>query len=210
MNVEEQEKRLLDYKWHERRYSKDTCYILSTQGTEEPIIIAGNKNSDYVKTFEQIMFSFGDFCEVNCVKWLYSDKGNYNDLKGLKVAIDKYNSEDTRPFGSNCTNYRYYSPNTIGGLMNGRDTCYAIIKSMDYKIYITFWNLFLCSLDDDIYNEQISLVIELAHCFQLDEHIMRDLCRGVEYVLSGKKLSPDCDLQCDTVECARFFLGKEE
>ena len=39
MNVEEQEKRLLDYKWHERRYSKDTCYILSTQGTEEPNII---------------------------------------------------------------------------------------------------------------------------------------------------------------------------
>ena len=38
MNVEEQEKRLLDYKWHERRYSKDTCYILSTQGTEEPDI----------------------------------------------------------------------------------------------------------------------------------------------------------------------------
>ena len=38
MNVEEQEKRLLDYKWHERRYSKDTCYILSTQGTEEPVI----------------------------------------------------------------------------------------------------------------------------------------------------------------------------
>ena len=38
MNVEEQEKRLLDYKWHERRYSKDNCYILSTQGTEEPKI----------------------------------------------------------------------------------------------------------------------------------------------------------------------------
>ena len=36
MNVEEQEKRLLDYKQHERRYSKDTCQILSTQGTEEP------------------------------------------------------------------------------------------------------------------------------------------------------------------------------
>ena len=42
MNVEEQEKRLLDYKWHERRYSKDTCYILSTQGTEEPIIFFCN------------------------------------------------------------------------------------------------------------------------------------------------------------------------
>lgn len=41
MNVEEQEKRLLDYKWHERRYSKDTCYILSTQGTEEPKIKCG-------------------------------------------------------------------------------------------------------------------------------------------------------------------------
>ena len=43
MNVEEQEKRLLDYKWHERRYSKDTCYILSTQGTEEPSIITAWK-----------------------------------------------------------------------------------------------------------------------------------------------------------------------
>ncbi len=43
MNVEEQEKSLLDYKWHERRYSKDTCYILSTQGTEEPIILRNIK-----------------------------------------------------------------------------------------------------------------------------------------------------------------------
>ena len=92
--------------------------------------------------------------------------------------------------------------------------CYGnniVYVSLDeFRLYIIFWNLFLLTLDDDIYNEQLPLVIELAHCFKLDEHIMRDLCRGVEYVLSGKKLSSDCDLQCDTVECAKFFLGKEE
>lgn len=49
MNVEEQEKRLLDYKWHERRYSKDTCYILSTQGTEEP----------YMKVTERLLLVCG-------------------------------------------------------------------------------------------------------------------------------------------------------
>lgn len=47
MNVEEQEKRLLDYKWHERRYSKDTCYILSTQGTEEPNIFPAMHSSNF-------------------------------------------------------------------------------------------------------------------------------------------------------------------
>ena len=87
---------------------------------------------------------------------------------------------------------------------------YSVYLSNDtMKLNVIFWNLFLCALDDDIYNKQLSLVVELAHCFKLDEHIMGDICRAVEYVLSGKKLSEDCDLYCETVECAKFFLGHE-
>lgn len=78
------------------------------------------------------------------------------------------------------------------------------------KEYQIFWNLFLLAIDDDIYNKQLSNVIELAHYFDFDEPMMRDWCRAVEYVLAGNKLSEDCDLECETVEGARFFLHKKE
>ena len=66
MNVEEQEKRLLDYKWHERRYSKDTCYILSTQGTEEP-------NYSYFPKIAQKRLNFH-----SCNKFMFLHMGNVN------------------------------------------------------------------------------------------------------------------------------------
>ena len=68
----------------------------------------------------------------------------------------------------------------------------------------------LLAIDDDIYNKQLSNIIELAHYFDFDEPMMRDWCRAVEYVLAGNKLSEDCDLECETVEGARFFLHKKE
>lgn len=80
----------------------------------------------------------------------------------------------------------------------------------EWKHYIIFWNLFLAAMDDDIYNEQLATVAELAACFGFDEPMMRDWCRAVEYVFAGNKLSEDCDLECETVEGARFFLHKEE
>lgn len=76
--------------------------------------------------------------------------------------------------------------------------------------YIIFWNLFLAAMDDEIYNEQLATVAELAACFGFDEPMMRDWCRAVEYVFAGNKLSEDCDLHCETVEGAKFFLHKEE
>ena len=84
------------------------------------------------------------------------------------------------------------------------------VKSDLMKYYIIFWNLFLAAMDDDIYNEQLATVAELAACFGFDEPMMRDWCRAVEYVFAGNKLSEDCDLECETVEGARFFLHKEE
>ena len=80
----------------------------------------------------------------------------------------------------------------------------------NWKPYNLFWNLFLCAIDDDIYNEQLPNVVELAHYLDFDEPMMRDWCRAVEYVLAGNKLSEDCDLECETVEGARFFLHKKE
>ena len=76
--------------------------------------------------------------------------------------------------------------------------------------YIIFWNLFLTALDDEIYNNQLSSVIDLAYILHFDEHMIRDWCRAVEYVLTGNRLSKGCDLHCDTVEGAGFFLRDEK
>ena len=92
----------------------------------------------------------------------------------------------------------------------GIDGKYHPHETIYFKEYNIFWNLFLCAIDDDIYNEQLPNVVELAHYLDFDEPMMRDWCRAVEYVLAGNKLSEDCDLECETVEGARFFLHKEE
>lgn len=77
------------------------------------------------------------------------------------------------------------------------------------KYYNIFWNLFIIALDDDIYNNQLSNVIELAHYWNFNEPMLRDWCRAVEYVMNGNKLSKNCDFECETVEGAQFFLHKE-
>lgn len=83
-------------------------------------------------------------------------------------------------------------------------------KDKMFHYYNAFWNLFLLGLDEDVYNSQLSNVIELVHYFNFDEPMLRDWCHAVEYVMNGNKLSENCDLKCETVEGRRFFLHKNE
>lgn len=156
------------------------------------------ENVYYLKTTEEKNPPFKHSIERKNWWTCFDDNDYCNWIKLEDILNELNNPKDQR--------WEYH----IGFTHHDGGWVYDHISTSFLKLYIIFWNLFLLTLDDDIYNEQLPLVIELAHCFKLDEHIMRDLCRGVEYVLSGKKLSPDCDLQCDTVECAKFFLGKEE
>ena len=122
--------------------------------------------------------------------WSRFSDHNLEKLKTLKNVVCKLNSSDNIPIA--------------GGYMEVK------VKTTAMKYYIIFWNLFLAAMDDDIYNEQLATVAELAACFGFDEPMMRDWCRAVEYVFAGNTLSEDCDLECETVEGARFFLHKEE
>lgn len=143
-------------------------------------------------------YSFSEYLEY-CECEYQGEKNEYlqRENKNLISIIEDYNTMYSINYGivyerySTAHKYNFY------------------LSCDSLKLNVIFWNLFLCALDDDIYNEQLPLVIELAHCFKLDEHIVADICRAVEYVLSGKKLSEDCDLYCETVECAKFFLGHE-
>ena len=76
--------------------------------------------------------------------------------------------------------------------------CYAII----------FWMLFTTAIDDEIYNNELAGIIDLAYNLDFSEEMIRDWCRAIEYVLDGNHLSEDCDLVCKTVEGKKFFLHK--
>ena len=71
---------------------------------------------------------------------------------------------------------------------------------------IVFWNLFLTAIDDEIYAEELSNVLDLAYIMGLNEKIVRDLCNGVNYVLDGNHLRQGCDLSCKTDEGKCFLL----
>lgn len=69
-----------------------------------------------------------------------------------------------------------------------------------------FWNLFLIAIDDDIYNKEAENVADLAAIYHFTPEMMEDWCNAVNYVLTGKQLSKDCDLVCQTIEGKWFFL----
>ena len=78
-----------------------------------------------------------------------------------------------------------------------------------FKSYIfVFWMLFTTAIDDEIYNNELSGIIDLAYCLDFNEVMIRDWCRAIEYVLAGNHLSEDCDLECESEEGKRFFLHK--
>lgn len=72
-----------------------------------------------------------------------------------------------------------------------------------------FWMFFLAALDDEIYNNELDSIIDIAYCMDFDEAMIRDWCRAVEYVMQGNRLQEGCDFPCETLEGARFFLHKD-
>lgn len=97
-----------------------------------------------------------------------------------------------------------YIPRLYGFIGNCVQICnYQLIDN------IVFWNLFILSLDEKIYENEIAKVVDLAYCLGFNEAMMRDWCRAVEYVLAGNRLSEDCDLKCETADAKQYFKHEE-
>ena len=69
-----------------------------------------------------------------------------------------------------------------------------------------FWMLFLAALDDEIYNNELDSIIDIAYCMDFDEAMIRDWCRAVEYVMQGNRFSENCNLKCESEAGKQFFL----
>lgn len=74
---------------------------------------------------------------------------------------------------------------------------------------IIFLMLLMAALDDEIYNNELDSIIDIAYSMNFTEAMIRDWCRAVEYVMQGNRFQEGCEFECETQEGAQFFLHKD-
>jgi len=74
---------------------------------------------------------------------------------------------------------------------------------------LIFWLLFAAAVDDEIYNNELSTIVDFAYCLEFDEKMIGDWCCVVDYILSGNRLNENATLVLETPQANSFFLHKE-
>ena len=74
---------------------------------------------------------------------------------------------------------------------------------------LIFWLLFSASVYDEIFNNELSNIVDLAYCLGFDEKMIRDWCKVVAFVIAGGTLNEESPLQLETAEGRAFFLHKK-
>ena len=82
-------------------------------------------------------------------------------------------------------------------------------KNFNEFYRLIFWLLFSASACDEIYNNELSNIVDLAYCLGFDEKLMRDWCKAVAYVVAGGQLAESSPLELETAEGKAFFLHKK-
>lgn len=158
--------------------------------------------------------------------WLRQSKNDYNQVivNELGPLTSEYND---------CL-YGIPQPKTLNDLLQGISTrvyakvmscqpygkdgngsyrrCYAYSsrKNKERWIYeMIFWWLVALALDEELYESQLDYVVDAADVFGFTEEMMDDFCEAAMYFLNGNDIRKDCDLQVQTAEAKKFFLGEE-
>lgn len=82
-------------------------------------------------------------------------------------------------------------------------------KNFNEFYRLIFWLLFSASIDDEIYNNELSNIVDMAYCLGFDEKLMRDWCKVVAFIVGGSQLDETSPLQLETPEANAFFLHKK-
>lgn len=166
---------------------------------------------DIIQYLEKCPYAISVGCKFKFLEhytWLsYIPRCIYSEKKFIKVIasnmfgvlpdnVYQYESEITKE-------KRDINETEIISLYKGN------IDKYKYKChFIIFWMLFTTAIDDEIYNNELSNIIDFAYCLDFNEVMIRDWCRAIEYVLAGNHFSEDCDLVCESEEGKAFFLHK--
>ncbi len=77
----------------------------------------------------------------------------------------------------------------IDGMLDDKvsaDSLDRVIGERHQRIYqVVFWNLLAVMIDPDVYEKDLSKVIDVAYSFDFTEAMMKDWCNAVKYVLEG-------------------------
>ena len=79
-------------------------------------------------------------------------------------------------------------------------------KSFNEFYRLIFWLLFSTSACDEIYNNELSNIVDLAYCLGFDAPLIRDWCKAVAYVIGGGQLDEKTPLRLETEAGNAFFL----
>ena len=125
------------------------------------------------------------------------------------TMFDKYASNPYVDTVLKTTMYSWWT-NTINDMVIFVKT-YKLKPDRFYqRNLMIFWMLFMAALDDEIFNNELDSIIDIAYAMNFNEAMIRDWCHAVEYIMQGNRFHEGCSLHCETVEGAEFFLHKKE
>ena len=83
-------------------------------------------------------------------------------------------------------------------------------KNLNEFYRLVFWLLFGASVCDEVYNGELSNIVDLAYCLGFDEGLMRDWCKVVAFVVGGGRLNEKSNIQLETATGKLFFLHQKD
>lgn len=152
------------------------------------IIFGINITNSYIYTIMKESVTNGDFNS--------HEKSLFNELAAsINKAIENNFAEEF-----------YYDKNSSTNEID----CVGMEKIIEYgkrNKYegrkILFWSLMIIAIDENLYNEKIDVVADMAYLFKFSEEMLEDWITGVKLILQGEELKE----KFRTHEAAEFFLG---
>lgn len=83
------------------------------------------------------------------------------------------------------------------------DSCGGKGKNCHFASHLLFWLIFTMAVDNENYNNNLSVVSDVAFVLDFDEDMLKDWITAVKGVLSGKKLP---ELEYKTEAGKAFFV----
>jgi len=163
-----------------------------------------SKVDSYIQYYDKVGNKYIHYISRNTVD-NYIDKSLL--IRNLNGACDKYIKELEIEFISDVLNKTEIEKMTLNLANQNCELALNPFTTSYGKNYWVFWTLIMIygKNPTEILNQNI---IDLAQNIGFTEHIIRDWCRAIEYVLAGKRFSEDCDLVCESEEGKAFFLHK--
>lgn len=163
-----------------------------------------SKVDSYIQYYDKIGNKYTRYISGNTIE-NYVDKSSL--IGNLNSACDKYIKELEIEFLSNVLSKTEIEKMTFNLANQNCELALNPFTTNHGKNYWVFWALMMIygKSPTEILNQSI---LGLAKSIGFTEHMIRDWCRAIEYVLSGNHLSEDCDLMCESEEGKAFFLHK--